>query len=191
MNLPNPPTQWTTLTPEQQQRWLNNIYEYLKDRETKTTPVSGTEQATTSGTSKDFTSIPSWAKIITVQFIGVSVDASSDIIVQIGDSGGIETTGYLGAAWTSNTNNQNYTDGFSPAAVINAATVIHGTMTISLENGTANTWVASSQVAFSDSASMSFGSGSKSLSAALDRVRITTQGGTANFDAGSINILYE
>jgi hypothetical protein len=33
--------------------------------------------------------------------------------------------------------------------------------------------------------------GSKSLSGALDRVRITSSSGTANFDAGSINILYE
>jgi hypothetical protein len=32
---------------------------------------------------------------------------------------------------------------------------------------------------------------SKSLSATLDRVRITTNNGTDTFDAGSINILYE
>jgi hypothetical protein len=33
--------------------------------------------------------------------------------------------------------------------------------------------------------------GSKSLSAVLDRVRITTSGGTDTFDAGKINISYE
>jgi hypothetical protein len=33
--------------------------------------------------------------------------------------------------------------------------------------------------------------GYKSLSGTLDRVRITTVGGTNTFDAGSINIVYE
>ena len=33
--------------------------------------------------------------------------------------------------------------------------------------------------------------GSKTLSGTLDRVRITTVGGTDTFDAGTINILYE
>jgi hypothetical protein len=33
--------------------------------------------------------------------------------------------------------------------------------------------------------------GSKSLSAALDRVRLTTVNGTDTFDAGSVNIMYE
>jgi hypothetical protein len=37
---------------------------------------------------------------------------------------------------------------------------------------------------------ITFGGG-KSLSATLDRVRITTVNGTDTFDAGSINILYE
>jgi hypothetical protein len=35
------------------------------------------------------------------------------------------------------------------------------------------------------------GGGSVTLSGTLDRVRITTVGGTDTFDAGSINILYE
>jgi hypothetical protein len=36
-----------------------------------------------------------------------------------------------------------------------------------------------------------FGAGSVVLGGTLDRVRLTTIGGTATFDAGSINILYE
>ena len=35
------------------------------------------------------------------------------------------------------------------------------------------------------------GGGVKTLSGTLDRVRLTTASGTATFDAGSINILYE
>jgi hypothetical protein len=42
-----------------------------------------------------------------------------------------------------------------------------------------------------ETASVNFSAGSKTLSGTLDRVRITTVNGTDTFDAGSINILYE
>jgi hypothetical protein len=56
--------------------------------------TQGTSQATTSGTSKDFTGIPSWAKRITLVLQGVSLSASAGLLLQLGDSGGIETSGY-------------------------------------------------------------------------------------------------
>ena len=46
--------------------------------------VSGTSQASTSGTSITFTSIPSWVKRITVMFNGVSTSGTSSWLVQIG-----------------------------------------------------------------------------------------------------------
>ncbi len=57
--------------------------------------VSGTSQNTTSGTSIDFTSIPSWVRRITVLYNGVSTSGSSALIVQIG-AGSIIATGYTG-----------------------------------------------------------------------------------------------
>jgi len=71
-----------------------------------------TAQASTSGTSIDFTSIPSGVKRITVMFSGVSTNGTSLIQVQIGDSGGIETTSYASGGWTANTTNANSTTGF-------------------------------------------------------------------------------
>src|SRR3972149_4869556 len=56
----------------------------------------GTEQATTSGTSIDFTGIPAGTKQIVVVLEGCSLDAAVNLAVQIGDSGGIESTGYSG-----------------------------------------------------------------------------------------------
>ena len=53
-----------------------------------------TAQNTTSGTAIDFTGIPSWAKQITIAFDGVSTTGVNGYLVQIGTSGGIETTGY-------------------------------------------------------------------------------------------------
>ena len=54
----------------------------------------GTEQATASGGSVTFSSIPSGTKRVTINFAGVSLSASDNSMVQIGDGGGIETTSY-------------------------------------------------------------------------------------------------
>jgi uncharacterized cupin superfamily protein len=154
--------------------------------------VLSTSQATTSGTSIDFTSIPAWVKRITIEFHGVSTDGSSHILVQLGDSGGVETTGYLGSASSvsGSVSTSNYTAGFGVRNT-NAATVLHGHVFITLEEGSNNDWVASGILAFSNTNDMTITAGSKSLSETLDRVRITTTNGTDAFDAGSINILYE
>jgi hypothetical protein len=62
--------------------------------------VSGVAVSAT-GTAIDFTGIPSWAKRITVMFSGVSTNGSSILQIQLGDSGGVETTGYVGVMMTS------------------------------------------------------------------------------------------
>jgi len=151
----------------------------------------GTEQATTAGTSIDFNSIPAWVKRITIMFKGVSTNGSSNIIVQIGDSGGIENSGYLGTCAAIGGAAANFTASFGLTNSITAASVLHGTMTLTLENAAAFSWVATGIVSLSDTTGLNIGSGSKSLSAALDRVRITTNNGTDAFDAGAINVIYE
>ena len=64
--------------------------------------TNGTEQNSTSGTSIDFTNIPSWVKRITLMFNGVSTSGTSNYLIQIGDSGGVATTGYTAASSTIN-----------------------------------------------------------------------------------------
>jgi hypothetical protein len=153
--------------------------------------VSDTAKASTSGTSIDFTGIPAWVKRITVMFSGVSTNGASSIIVQLGDSGGIETTGYLGAAVSVGVGagNLNSTAGFILIGINAASVVSHGMVTISSLGS--NAWVSSSTLGRSDTSTVNVGGGSKTLSDTLDRIRITTVNGTDTFDAGSINILYE
>lgn len=156
--------------------------------------VLGTLVATTSGTTVDFTSIPSWARRVTIFLNGVSVNGSAEMLIQIGDGGGIENTGYLGAATNvtdSATAVDNYTAGFGITGSVDAATVLHGSIVLSLIDPANNTWSAMAVNARSNTDRMGFGAGTKSLSATLDRVRITTVAGTATFDAGSANISYE
>lgn len=152
--------------------------------------------ASTSGAAIDFTGIPSWAKRITVMFAGVSTNGTSAPIVQLGDSGGIEPSGYVGGAasivHSANPVVSNYTTGFGIAGSVTAATVWHGAMTISLVDAATNTWAASWSGGLSTPTLTTVqGGGSKALSAALDRIRITTVGGTEVFDAGLVNILIE
>lgn len=155
--------------------------------------VSGTPITTTSGTSHDYTSIPSWVKRITVMFSGVSTNGTSVIQLQIGDSGGIENTGYLGAHSTiasSSGVTSNITTGFGVAAP-SAAQVMHGVATIVLLDAATFTWAYSFTGAISNAGNTLWAGGSKSLSAALDRIRLTTVNGTDAFDAGTVNIIYE
>jgi ABC-type uncharacterized transport system permease subunit len=156
--------------------------------------IQGDTVKTATGTSVDFTSIPSWVKRVTVMFSGVSTNGTSIPLVQLGDSGGIETTGYLGTSTifrdATAVAGANYTTGFG-IGILSAAYVMHGSMVLSLIDSSTNTWASSSNFANSNTAVMTVGAGSKPLSATLDRIRITMVNGTDTFDAGSINILYE
>jgi hypothetical protein len=156
--------------------------------------TQATAVASTSGTSIDFTSIPSWVKRITVMFNGVSTNGTSIVIVQLGDSGGIEATGYLGACVTTSTgptiSASNFSASFLTSTARASTSVSHGSLVLTSLNSS-NTWVANGIFAGSDAPYAQTLSGSKALSDTLDRVRITTVNGTDAFDAGSINILYE
>ena len=93
--------------------------------------VSGTSQASTSGTSIDFTSIPSWVKRVTVMFNGVSSNGASQKLIQIG-SGSVTTTGYVASSAYYNVSgsfgNTQSTTGFNINS-IQAADVIYGSFT--------------------------------------------------------------
>jgi hypothetical protein len=155
--------------------------------------TSGTAVASTSGTSIDFTSIPSWVKRITVMFTGVSTSGTSIVQVQLGTSGGVVATGYLGSVDTSATSvsASTFTTGLALERTggVSAANLRNGLVTFA--NLTSNTWAGSALIGYSNSGLMSFSATSVPLGGVLDRVRITTVNGTDTFDAGSINILYE
>jgi hypothetical protein len=152
--------------------------------------VRGTAVATTSGTSIDFTSIPSWVNRITVMFNGVSLSSTSDLLIQIGDSGGVETTGYVATAnsmQSSGVAGVSSTAGF-PVYLATAVSAASGLMVLTA--ATSNLWISSHATA-TLTTNTGCGGGTKTLSGTLDRVRITTVNGTDTFDAGSVNIIYE
>lgn len=148
----------------------------------------GTAVASTSGTAIDFTGIPSTAKRVTVMLSGVSTSGADTLFLRLGTSSGIVTSGYLGAA-VSGTNTTNSSIGVAINALSSAAGFTGGTLTISNISG--NTWVISgtaSDYTLTRCYSIAY---YLPLSGVLDRVRITTFGGTDTFDAGTINISWE
>ena len=154
--------------------------------------VRGTLVATTTGTSVNFTGFPAWVKRITMIFNGVGTNGTTPNAILIG-SGGITSTGYLSSASsylnTTTGGSASRTDSFITEDTGNVAYLRYGQAT--LFNISGNTWVFSSVLSFGGTVGSSWGNGSLTLPGVLDRVRLTTTSGTAQFNAGSVNILYE
>jgi hypothetical protein len=156
-----------------------------------------TAQATTSGQTIPFLDIPSWAKRITVilnqvQNSGVATGANSGIIIQLGTSAGFKTSDYIATATAITGADRcgvaNYTAGF------NAGT---GTLSTSSRSGCiflhtvgSNFWIQSGTIT-NGSIAAGTSQGVVSLAGTLDRLQLTTVGGTDAFTGGSINIAYE
>lgn len=156
--------------------------------------TSETAKASTSGTSIDFTGIPSWVKRITVMFSGVSTNGTNPIFLQIG-SGSFSTSGYLGSAIEIDGSPLGvlFTSGFGISPLPAVADIFYGIMTI--VNITGTTWVSSFVGSRSNAAFSVTGNGSSgSIGGPLDRLRIlasATGSPSDTFDAGTINIMYE
>jgi hypothetical protein len=151
--------------------------------------TNGTAVASTSGTSIDFTGIPSWVKRITVMLNAVATSGTAVLQIQLGDSGGVETTGYVSNAQAGGSATP-LTSGFGLAYTgFTAGTTNIGVFVINLIGS--NSWAEFGNLYNTSTITVSASAGAKTLSATLDRVRITTVGSTDTFTAGTINILYE
>ena len=168
-------------------KWFNNVYIWILRAVGERSAVT----ATTSGTSHDIT-VPLWATKVTITGAGVSTNGTSLPQFQLGDSSGVETSGYLSAASLigSSLFHTNSTAGFALYGA-NAANVIHFRFTFYLHDESSNEWVCEGIDGFSSSATTGVSGGSKSLSDKLTTVRLTTVNGTDTFDAGSISARFE
>jgi len=154
-----------------------------------------TAKATTSGTSVEFTGIPSWVKRITMIFNEVSTNGSNNLDLQIG-SGSYVTSGYdtlcsyVGGGSSSVVG---FGGGFGIIMGGGTSALCYGRYTLDLIGG--NKYIGSGvfhvhQVGIAQFTMQSAGA-SPVLSGPMDRIRITVIGGSNTFDAGSINIMYE
>ena len=151
--------------------------------------VSMGSRASTSGTSIDFTDIPSWVRRVSVLFNATSISGTANYRIQLG-SGSVTTSGYNTSATYNGSSNggTTSTNGFDIYGV-GAAHFISGIITFATLGS--NVWVGSGVVGYSSQGYVFMTGGNVTLSGVLDRVRITTSNGTDTFDAGSINVMYE
>ncbi len=148
--------------------------------------TSGTA-VSASGTSVPFTSIPSWVKRITVMFAGVSATTTANITIQLGDAGGLETSGYVGG-WQYSTTSGGFSTSFLvgiPAVATNDCSGI-----VTLTNISGNTWAEAGCTNIAGGARGVLTGGYKTLSDTLTQLAIALDA-AGSFDAGTINILYE
>ena len=167
-----------------------------------TVPPSGstllTEQATTSGTAFDFT-IPStagWFEVLLDQ-VGVS-GTNQRLGIQLGDAGGIETSGYVGCG-------QGYifdtfvTGGGHLASTAQSAPIMFNTgigsslcsgiVRFTLEDATNFSWSYSSLISSEVGLGGYISSGRKATSQVTTTVRLTSQSALGlTFNAGAVNV---
>jgi len=154
--------------------------------------VSGTAVATTSGTSADFTSIPSWVKRITVMLNNVSTAAASaEAFIRIGYTGTVESTGYNSNFLQTNGSNtfaiSNSTAGFRVGFTSNAVNTMVAVGVLTLVGN--NAWTYSANCIENASTRAFITTGSITLGGTLNVLSVVLTSST--FDAGTINILYE
>lgn len=189
------PTATTTLVGTDATQTLTN--KTLTSPTINGTPVMGasvltseTSKPTTSGTSVEFTGIPSWVKRITVMFNGVGTNGTAPVLVQLGTGSTptYTTSGYKSyVLFNGGTTSSTY--GLTTVGV-GAGDQRWGSMIISTSGS--NNW--SEVVGNAVGSNGGAGGGGIALGGQLTALRLigsTTGSPVDTFDEGSVNILYE
>lgn len=143
-------------------------------------------QATTSGTSVEFTGISS-AAMVQIIFDGVQISAGDTLLIQLGGTS-YKTSGYDTVNTpTYTTTYATPTNGFGVYLGSSSAKV-SGTITLAGQS-TNNDWSCSYSMADSGTPRMVSGGGTASLGSALTKLKIIFDR-TANFTAGNIRVVY-
>jgi len=150
--------------------------------------TNGTVIATTSGDNKVFTGLTG-ATVIIIAWQSVSQDGVNSGVVQLGDSGGIEATGYTTTSAITVNGGTISTSGVSTGFIIRniiAAQSSSGSFTLSLIDGSSNLW-AYHGGGTAPPNGCAYGGGKKALSGPLTQLQYSTDG-SDSFDSGSVNI---
>lgn len=146
-----------------------------------------TQAATTSGSNFDFT-VPATATELIVLLDGVSLNGADNLLVQLIDGGGAQTTGYLSlGVYVGTTGGANSTAGMAIALGAAADSVI---CDMRLTKMSGNKWVSAHSGTLIRSGAGIYGlqgGGTVTLDDACVGVRLTRTG-TNTFDAGSVNV---
>jgi len=158
----------------------------------------GTPIITTSGTAALFTGIPSGTKQIIISFSGVRTDSTTNLTLQLGTSGGLTSSGYVGQAMSINSSTSlsavdSSTSLFRLTGVKPTASAMSGSIVCTLENSSSNIWVVSGILGTYNTGTgigiSNWATGNVTLSGVLTQLQIS-MGGVDAFNQGQLNIAY-
>lgn len=164
--------------------------QYLPTLAARSNIVNGGFLAGSSGTTKDWTAIPPWARRVVVQLVDVSLNASTDLLIQIGLTGGsLTTSGYQSSSCVTGIATTTSTAGFNVYAT--SASKLSGMIVI--ERFAASSYWISSHALSNYVSNSPTGGGWVDVGGGgtIDKLRVTSVSGTANFDSGFLNITWE
>ena len=144
------------------------------------------EQATTSGATKSFTGLRPGLNQLFILFRVVTLTSNNDLLIQIGDSEGLETSGYSSTALTVSTVGVTAFADTTGFILPLSASARSYTGIVSLARMSGNNWVSSFTGRLSALSVM--GGGSKTLTGELDRVSIVRIS-SGTFDGGAVTVL--
>ena len=108
-------------------------------------PTLGTAQATTSAGSKTFSGIPSGTKNIIISWNEISTAVVTSMQVRLGDSGGVESSGYYATSQEKNnssTASESSTSGFM-VSIQGSGRLLTGHMFLTLLDASSHLWISS------------------------------------------------
>ena len=151
-----------------------------------------TPQTPTSGTTLTLSGIPSGSTMVVINLSNLTFSGGTSLDIQLGDSGGIETSGYLSAAGNLSLTSSGVQDGSSEWIFHDLSTSDgwNGHMILTLTDSSNNLWTCWGG-AKKGSESMALTAGSKTLSSELTQIIFKSRDGSATFASGTINLMYQ
>ncbi len=146
-------------------------------------------ETTLSGSATEFTNLPAWPTLYVIMFRAMSTNGTTVPEIQLGDSGGYETSNYFGSVTrvsASGTGASAHGNGFEVDTAWAAANDIYGAIQLSRVRFAGDRWFVNGGFAY-DSGFCTQVVGFKDLSGFLDRIRIEC--GANSFDNGEITLL--
>lgn len=144
-----------------------------------------------SGNNVDFT-IPTGVKQIEMYLTDISTTGSDGgyISLQLGDSGGVETSGYVGNYSDDQSSSAQMSSHFYISDYAGSSDINQAKVTLTLVDGTTNKWYIDSQFARTNSTHTGEATGHKSLTAELTTIRLTSSNGVPTFNGGEVYLRY-
>lgn len=137
----------------------------------------------TGATTMDVTGISANVNRVVVMLADIGLSGDSAILIQIGDSGGFETTGYTSTAFQYNSGSAaTSTAGF----VLDQGLARNRNGAITLNRVVGNQWASGGNILTGTAVSPS--AGIKTLSGELTSIRLNTVSGSPNFTAGNLSV---